>query len=364
VQTFNFLVILQNTLSLRMTKEVTIYDIAKELNLSIATVSRALQDDPAVTSKTKKKVTDLAQKRGYRSNYFASSLRKRKTHTIGVMMHELNSNFMVSVLAGIEKVLSETDYDIIIAHSAESGKKEAANANNLFHKRVDGLIASLASDTKDLSHFKQFAEKKIPVIFFDRVDENGPGTKIIINNYKAGYDATQHLIDQGCKRIAHITANLSRNVYNNRFEGYKAALKDNNIKFHENYLMVNDLQKEACIAAANTIAKMKPMPDGVFITNDISAAIFMQALKELGIKVPDDIAVVGFNNDIVSTIVEPNLTTIDYPGISMGEVAARNLINHLNGNGDINLTSSIVIKSELIIRSSSLKSNHLTNKVH
>lgn len=338
-----------------MVKEVTIYDIAKELNYSIATVSRALRDDPVVKPKTKKKVLDLAAKRGYRTNYFASSLRNRKTHTIGVIMHELNSHFMVSVLAGIEKVLSETDYDIIIAHSYESGLKEIANANNLFHKRVDGVIASLAYDTPNLNHFDQFTAKNIPVIFFDRVEENSGGTKVIINNYNAGYIATKHLIDQGCTRIIHITGYLTRNVYFNRLEGYKAALKDHNIRFKENNLIVNDLQKKSSIDAAKQIAKMTPLPDGLFVTNDISAAIIMQTLKELGIKIPDDIAVVGFNNDIVSTIVEPNLTTIDYPGINMGEVAARNLINHLNGNSDIKLTSSIVIKSELLIRRSSLR---------
>lgn len=338
-----------------MLKEVTIYDIAKELNFSVATVSRALRDDPVVKPKTKKKVLDLAEKRGYRTNYFASSLRNRKTHTIGVIMHELNSHFMVSVLAGIEKVLSETDYDIIIAHSGESGLKEISNANNLFHKRVDGVIASLAYDTPNLTHFDQFTAKNIPVIFFDRVEENSSGTKVIINNFNAGYIATKHLIDQGCTRIIHMTGNLTRNVYFNRLEGFKAALKEHNIRFKENYLIVNDLQKKASVEAAKHIAKMNPLPDGIFVTNDISAAIMMQTFKEIGIRIPEDIAVVGFNNDIVSTIVEPNLTTINYPGINMGEVAARNLVNHLKGNGDIKLTSSIVIKSDLLIRGSSLR---------
>lgn len=338
-----------------MQKEVTIYDIAKELDYSIATVSRALKNDPSVRPATTKRILEHAKKRGYQSNYFASSLRKRKTHTIGVIMHELNSHFMVSVLAGIEKVLSKTDYDIIIAHSAELAKMEVANTNNLFHKRVDGILASLAYDTKDLSHFDQYIKKNIPVVFFDRVEENSAGTKVIINNHQAGYDATEHLIEQGCKRIAHITGHLTRNVYRKRFEGYKAALKDHQIKYKESYLFVNDLQTTTCMEVAKTISKMKPMPDGLFITNDISAAIVMQTFKELNIRVPEDIAVVGFNNDIVSTIVEPKLTTIDYPGITMGEVAARNLINHLKGNGDVNLTSSIVIKSELIIRDSSIK---------
>ncbi len=346
-----------------MVKEVTIYDIAKELNYSIATVSRALRDDPVVKPRTKKIVQDLAAKRGYQSNYFASSLRNRKTHTIGVIMHELNSHFMVSVLAGIEKVLSETDYDIIIAHSYESGLKEIANANNLFHKRVDGVIASLAFDTPNLKHFDQFTAKNIPVIFFDRVEENSEGIKVIINNYHAGYIATQHLIEQGCARILHITGYLTRNVYLNRLEGYKAALKDHNLPFNEELLMVNDLQEKTSVEAALQIAKMKPLPDGLFITNDISAAIIMQTLKKLGIKIPDDMAVVGFNNDIVSTIVEPNLSTIDYPGIYMGEVAARNLINRLNGNADLKSTSSIVIQSELLIRGSSLRKKDTSKNI-
>ena len=339
-----------------MVKEITIYDLAKELNCSVATVSRALKDDPLVKPKTKKKIIELAEKKGYRSNYFASSLRKRQTYTIGIILHELNSYFIVSVLAGIEKVLSPTDYDIIIAHSAESGKKEVANANNLFHKRVDGLLASLAYDTPNLDHFNQFLEKKIPVIFFDRVEENSNGTKVIIDNFKAGYEATKHLAEQGCKRIVHVTANLKRNVYFNRFQGYKAALKDNHLRFAENYLIVTDLRdKNTCIETALQIAKMKPLPDGLFIINDISAAIIMQTLKEAGIKIPQDIAIVGFNNDVVSTIVEPHMTTINYPGVIMGEVAARNLLNLLDNNDDTDLTSSIVIKSELIVRESSIK---------
>jgi len=313
-----------------MFKEVTIYDLAKELNYSSATVSRAFQNNPAVKRRTRKKILTLAVKKGYRSNYIASSLRKRKTKTIGVLMHELNSHFMITVLSEIEKILSETAYDIIIADSEESGKKEVANANNLFQKRVEGVIASLAYDTPNLSNFEQFTGKDIQIIFFDRVEENSTGTKVIFKNYKAGYDATQHLIEQRRKNIIHMTGNLSRNVYYNRLNGYKAALKDNNIKFRESYLIVNDFQNLNCIEAAKSIYRMKPFPDGIFKKNDISAAIVMQPFKEFNIRVPDDNAVVGFNNDIVSTIVEPNLTTIDYPSFKMGEVAARNLINHLN----------------------------------
>ena len=336
-------------------KDVTIYDIAQKLDLSSATVSRALQDHPAINKNTRKKIQEVAKELGYRHNTFASSLRKQKTNTIGVIVHELNSNFITSVLAGIEKITTQAGYDIIIAHSSESFEKEAANALNLFHKRVDGLIASLAFDTVGLDHFKAFSDKGIPVIFFDRVEEKSDSTKVIIDNYKCGYEATKHLVEQGCKRIVLVTASLKRNVYAQRHKGYTDALFDNGITYNKNLVLIKDLSEQCGVEAALEIMKMKPLPDGAFITNDFSAAVCMQTLKEHGVRIPEDIAVVGFNNDAISKIVEPQLTTIHYPGIDMGEIAARNLINHLKGISNIHHTNTIVVRSELIVRKSSLK---------
>ncbi len=340
---------------MKLKKDITIYDIALKLALSSATVSRGLQNNPAINKNTRKKIQEAARELGYRHNTFASSLRKQKTNTIGIIVHELKSNFITSVLAGIEKVTTEAGYDLIIAHSSESYEKEAANAINLFHKRVDGLIASLAFDTRGLDHYKLYEEKGIPIIFFDRVEENSHSTKVIIDNYKCGYDATRHLIEQGCKRIVLVTANLNRNVYAQRHKGYMDALKENNIAYNRDWVLIKDLSEQCGVDAAMEILKMKPRPDGAFITNDFSAAVCMQTLKEHGINIPGDIAIVGFNNDAISKIIEPKLTTIDYPGIDMGEIAARNLINHLKGITDIKHTNTIVIRSELIIRGSSLK---------
>ncbi len=228
-----FAIFMQPIATMKPKKEVTIYDIAQKLDLSSATVSRALKNHPAINKNTKKKIQDAAKELGYRHNTFASNLRKQKTNTIGVIVHELNSNFITSVLAGIEKITTEAGYDLIIAHSSESFEKEAANALNLFHKRVDGLIASLAFDTKGLDHYKSFTDRSIPVIFFDRVEEESESTKVIIDNYKCGYQATQHLIEQGCKRIVLVTASLKRNVYAQRHKGYIDALFDNNIPFND-----------------------------------------------------------------------------------------------------------------------------------
>ena len=297
-------------------KEVTIYDLANKLNISVATVSRGLNNDNVVSKKTRKKIADLAKELGYRANHFARNLRQQQTNTIGVIVHELNSNFITSVLAGIEKVITEAGYDLIIAHSSESSVKEAANAKNLFHKRVDGLIASLAIDTTDLDHFKPFVDKGVPVMFFDRVEQDGNNSVVIIDNYKCGYEATKHLINQGCKRIAHVTSSLKRNVYSQRYKGYQDALFDNGISFDENLLIINDLSEKAGVDAALQILKMKPLPDGAFITNDFVAAVCMRTLKENGINIPEDIAIVGFNNDTIGKLIEPALTTINYPAIS------------------------------------------------
>jgi len=340
---------------MRKGKEVTIYDIAKKLNISPATVSRGLQDHPAISKKTKKKISDVVDELGYRSNHFARNLRQQRTKTIGVLVHELNSNFITSVLAGIEKVTTEEGYDIIIAHSSESYAKEAANVKNLFNKRVDGLIASLSFDTTDLDHFQPFVDKGVPVMFFDRVEQDGTNTVVVIDNDRCGYVATSHLIEQGCKRIVHITSSLKRNVYSQRYKGYKDALFDNGIEFDPSLLIVGDLSEKAGIEAALKVLKMNPLPDGAFITNDFVAAVFMRTIKEHGISIPGDIAVVGFNNDAIGKLIEPALTTINYPGIDVGEIAARNLINHLKGVSNIHQTNTIVVRSDLIIRKSSLK---------
>lgn len=342
-----------------MDKEVTILDLAKQLNISIATVSRALNDDPVVSKKTKKRVFELAAEVGYRHNPFAANLRQQKTHTIGVLVHELNSNFITSVLAGIEKVTTEAGYDIIIAHSGESFEKEKANALNLFHKRVDGLIASLSFDTTSLAHFEPFERKGIPVVFFDRVEENSDSIKVIIDNYRAGYLATQHLLDQGCKRVAIVTASLKRNVYAQRYRGYVDAQFDRGISLDQQRVLIKDLSEKSGIECALELVNMNPRPDGVFITNDFVAAQCMRTLKEHGIRIPEEIAVVGFNNDAISRIVEPTLTTIDYPGADLGQIAAKNLIAHLKGESDLRQTSTIIVRSELLVRESSLKNMKL-----
>ncbi|GHN02241.1 LacI family transcriptional regulator [Cytophagales bacterium WSM2-2] len=335
-------------------KEVTIYDIAKALNVSPATVSRGLKDHPGIRKDTKKRIAKAAEKMGYQHNSFASNLRKKTSKTVGVIVPRLDSYFMSSVIAGMEKILNSAGYNLIISQSQESIKKEIASTQTLFHGRVDGLLISLSSETKNLDHFDVIFKKRIPLIFFDRVIELPHCTSIVIDNEKAGYDATMHLIESGCKRIAHISGSLNRNVYSDRLTGFKKALSEKKIAFDPKLVFTTNLSDQAGAEVAREILKMSKRPDGIFTSNDTSAVACMRELKQAGVKIPNEIAFVGFNDDPISKVIEPNLTTVHYPGEEMGEVAATTLINELKNTGS-NKLNKIIVKHELIVRQSSAR---------
>lgn len=341
---------------MKSSKEVTIYDLAKALNISPSTVSRGLKDHPHIRKETIKRIKAAAHEMGYQQNKFASNLRQKHTNTIGVVVPKLNSYFMATVIAGIEKVTAQNGYGLIISQSQESWKKEISCISTLFNSRVDGLLVSLAFDTKNMDHFNILFNKDIPVIFFDRVADCHGCMSIVIDNYKAGYEATSHLIEQGCRKIVHIGGNLLRNVYSERFTGYKQALADNNIKFDQNLIFIGDMSEQAGIDTAQKLLKMRPRPDGIFTSNDTSAVATIVELEKAGVIIPEEIAVVGFNNEPISQVVQPNLTTIDYPAREIGEIAATSLMNKLKNSQSSNF-STIVLKHNLIIRKSSLKSN-------
>ena len=342
-------------------EEVTIYDLAEILNISASTVSRGLRNHPGINKNTKERIRRAAHTMGYQHNTFASSLRKKHTNTIGVVLPRLDSYFMSTVIAGMEKVANKEGYNLIISQSQESAKKEIDSISALYNSRVDGVLVSLAYDTENLDHFNTFFNKGIPVIFFDRVIDHPDCTNIVIDNFKAGYDATTHLITQGCKRIIYIGGNLQRNVYNDRYKGYKKALVDKGIPLNKDLVIINRLNEQSSIETVKKIIKMYPLPDGIFTANDTSAVAIVCELKKAGIRIPDEIAVSGFNNDPISRVVEPNLTTIHYPGQKMGEVAAITLINILKNPGSVKL-NTIVLNHELIIRESSLRKQSINHK--
>lgn len=338
-----------------MHKDVTIYDLAKELNLSPATISRGLKKSSALNKDTVSRILNKAEEMGYRHNNFASNLRTKRTQTIGIIVPRLNSYFMTSVLAGIEDIASKEGYNIIISQSLEKKELEKSNANTMFNKRVDGLLISLSYNTTDISHLQPFFDKHIPVVFFDRAFTTDDSISVVINNREAAYKAVKHLLEQGCTRIMHVGGNLIRDVYAERLNGYKQALEENNIAYNEQLVHICKLGEQDGIDAANFILAMKPeeRPDAVFFANDMSAVYCMSHLKEHGITIPEEIAFVGFNNDAVSRVIEPKLTTIDYPGYHVGEAAASGLINILKGDITTKKTTKLVLQAPLLIRDSS-----------
>jgi LacI family transcriptional regulator len=341
-------------------KIVTIYDLAKHLDLAPSTISRGLQNNPAVHPRTRKKIFAAAEEMGYRFNTFARNLRKQRTYTIGVIVPRLNSYFISGILAGIEKELNASGYNMLISQSLELESNEAKYAQAMLNNRVDGLIVNLAANTRSLKHFEEYTRHHIPLVFVDRVFEDDDFNKVVINNKQSGYQITTHLINQGSRRIVHLTGNLSRNVYQERKSGYLQALQEHDIPFSPELVLETDLTEDASIAAANQILNMEPRPDALFVANDLSAVICMKVFKDAGLKIPEDIAIAGFNNDIVSRISDPMITTINYPGEEMGKTAARQLISLAEGKSPHELTNTIILKSKLIIRASTLKTKPKT----
>jgi LacI family transcriptional regulator len=339
---------------MKIKKEITIYDIAKALNISPSTVSRGLKNHPHIRKETKKNIIAKAKEMGYQQNKFASNLRQKHTNTIGVVVPKLDSYFMATVISGIEKITAQYGYGLIISQSQESWKKEISCISTLFNSRVDGLLISLAFNTKNLEHFNVLLNKDIPVVFFDRVTDCDGCLSIVIDNYKAGYEATSHLIEQGCKRIVHIGGNLLRNVYSERFNGYKQALADNKLEFDQNLVVISDMTGPAGTDTAKKILKMIPRPDGIFASNDTTAVAAMVELERAGVIIPDEVAVVGFNNDPISQVIRPNLSTVDYPARQIGEIAATSLIKKLKKSESANF-STLILKHNFICRQSSLR---------
>jgi len=334
-------------------KEVTIYDIAEKLNIAASTVSRGLKGHHTVSQKTQKLITSTAEAMGFRLNIHATNLRRQRTDTIGVIIPKFNSNFMAEVIAGIEKVTNNAGLNLIITQSLEDLDKEARNVKTLLNNRVDGLLVSLTEKTSDVSHFNAFFQKGIPVLFFDRVPMNPLTPTVVMNNLEAGYIITKHLLTCGAKKIIHVTGNQSTNVYRDRFLGYKKALAEFGIEYDESLLIINSLSEEAGIMVAKDIIRLKG--DAAFVTNDTCASSCMNELKRNRLRIPEDIMIAGFNNDIISRNVEPALTTINYPGFKMGEIAALKLVDHLFNKINLNEISNVMLEPELLIRSSTLR---------
>lgn len=340
---------------IRKKAKVTIHDIAKQLNTTASTVSRALQDHPRISQAMKKAVLELAEKLNYQPNFIASSLRKGHGNTIGIVIPRIDRNFFSSVIGGIEDVAAEAGYNVIICQSYESEEKEKNIVETLINGKVDGLLVSLSSGTSNLSHFEQTIEKGVPLIFFDRVSQNLDVSKVEIDDFRGAHMAVSHLIEQGCRRIVHFSGPLGVSIYENRFKGYKAALEEHGISFDEKLHIKLTLTHEKGAEAVEQLLKLKPIPDAIFSASDYSALGAITSLKEKGIRIPEDIAVVGFANEPFAAIITPSLTSVDQHSRDVGHAAARLFFEELEQYGIPFVAKRVMLTPDLIIRDSSKK---------
>ena len=344
-------------------RDVTIYDIAERLNLATSTISRALKDHPSISDKTIKKVKKVAEEMGFRPNTLAAGLRGNQTKIIGILVTRINRPFISSLISGIEETAQKAGYSVMITQSHDSYEDEVNLSKALYDSRVCGIICSLAMNTLDTSHFQKFIDKNIPLVFVDGVPKDFNTYRVMIDNYSAGYKATKHLIEQGCKRIAHITGSQHRNTYSERKRGYLDALLEANLVVDEELIIIDStLTFEEGEIAANSLFDMPNPPDGVFVSNDTAAVGVIQTAKKRGLKIPEDIAIVGFNDDPLASIIDPGLSTISHPAVRMGQTSAKKILNHLKAskkNPDSTKKDSITevtfLNTEVIVRASSQK---------
>lgn len=339
--------------------QVTIKDIARELGISPSTVSRALKDHPDISPETKKAVNELAEKLNYQPNVVALSLRQSKTNTIGVVIPEIVHFFFSTVISGIEDVAYKAGYNVILTQSNESFQREATDIKALFNSRVDGMLISLSRETTNFDHIEAMIAKGVSIVFFDRVYDNKNTSKVIVDDFSGAKEATLHLIDQGCKRIAHLEGPPNLEITKQRLEGYLEALKERNMPIDTN-LIVSCPQGtiEEGRKATEKLLSMSPLPDGLFSTNDPAAMGAMQAIKGKGLNIPNDIAVVGFSNWLFCSLMDPPLSSVDQPGFEMGQEAAKLLIRQIEMKTKQDTEpqpETKELKTRLVIRESSIK---------
>ncbi|MEI7472114.1 MAG: LacI family DNA-binding transcriptional regulator [Chitinophagaceae bacterium] len=336
-----------------MEKPATIKDIAKRLNISISTVSRALRNAADVNSETKKTVQELSVELNYQPNRLALSLRQKQTHTIGVIVPNLD--YVLSMMVrGIDEVALEAGFTVMVCQSNESFGREIVNTRRLLESLVDGFIISVSSETKSFEHFKKIQERNIPVVIFDRVTPNLIAPSVRLDNENGGFIATEHLLEQGYKRIAILAGPKNLGISNERMNGYLNALKKYKIKIENDLIIHCDFNQDYAYFATQELLAMKKRPDAIFTISDRMAIGAMLAIKEKGLKMPDDIGLVGFNNEPVVNLVTPAISSIEMSAFELGKAAAKLFIETMHNNGDKNNVEQ-VLKPKLFIRESSMK---------
>lgn len=337
---------------------VTIKDIAKTLGISTSTVSRALRDSYEISPETKQLVLDCAEKLNYRPNPIALSLKEKRSRSIGVVVCEIANSFFSQVINGIESIAYDRGYNVIISQSRESYEREVIDLQYLASRSVDGLLITLSTETSDLQHLKGLHERGLPIVLFDRITDEINTHKVIVDNFQGAFDATEHLIQNGHKNIAAITNSEFLSITHERLSGYKEALIRNGLEVKESFIqpcfyggMIFDEIDEAI----NKLLSQRVKPDAIFTTSDKLTTGCLKSFKRRGIKVPDDISLVGFSNSDLAELIDPPLTIVRQPAYDMGKDATELLLQLIESKRPTKEFEKRILTPELQIRESSMK---------
>jgi len=334
--------------------KTTITDIARELNTTPATVSRALSNHPRISAKTKKSVHETAIRLNYKRNKIASSLRSGKTHLIGVIIPSAEINFFGSVVHGIESIANVNGYGVVLFQSNEQKEYEEKGLQNFLSARVDGILVSIAKDTIDYSHFLEIKSRGVPIVFFDRTNDDLGVDSVVIDDYRGAFLATEHLIAQGYKRIAHISGPQQLKNFYDRLKGYMGALQAHQMKIDPSLIYPGNISIESGRKGTAHFLAMSNPPDAIFATEDFTALGVIKELKEKKMKIPEDFGVIGFANELFGEHITPTLSSVDQQTIRMGKSALQLLIDIIEKK-EKERTQKIVLDPLLILRESSLR---------
>jgi LacI family transcriptional regulator len=335
-------------------KRISLQDLAAELGVSISTISRALNNASDVSEATKTQVRALAEKLHFQPNSMAASLRSGRSHMLGVIVPHINGAFFPAVVHGIERLASQAGFNVMICQSSEEVARERKHISALLKAQVDGVLVSMSSTTQDFEHFEQVRRKGIPLVFFDRMPSLPNVCGVVVDDYRGAYQLTEHLIEQGCRRIAHLAGPQHLNITFNRHQAYRDALLAHGLPYDPQMVVpLSNSRMEGGAAAMQQLLAAKVRVDAVFSAYDFAAAGALQVLEERGLRVPEDIAMAGFSNEPFTTMVKPKLTSVDQHGELMGEAAVQLFLQLLKRTG-IFTGQRIVLKPQLVVRESSL----------
>jgi len=331
---------------------VNLKQLAKELNVSVSTVSRALRDSWEISTPTKKRVFDLAKKMNFQPNPYASSLRKQRSRTIAIVIPEIANNFFALAIKGIETVAREKGYHVLIYFTNEKESEEVSIASNLQSGRVDGVILSLSGEALDHRHLLELQQRNIPLVFFDRICDGIDAPKVTTNDYESGFVATEHLIKAGCRRVAHLTVSMNVSISPHRMRGYTDALLRYDRRFDQGLVLHCGSDDEENYRMIRDLLSSPGRPDGIFASVEKLAVQVYHVCRELHLDIPRDVKVISFSNLITASLLNPSLTTIAQPAYDMGKEAATILFRRLEKKYIVETNDRIILPARLEVRSS------------